>query len=240
MGQGAVRSTNSARPFGTVPYSLRSPNPVPGFGPSGDDHIAQVWRGGLAVLASADRRLSPEWPSRHVDEQVELPRRELSPNRRLSAPALAGRRSRGRTGEHRQGHARLCVEVRPDAGAVFPHQHDAGVRRGSQDAPRQPHGVRQGRQRLQQASQPSRLDPEDRILERQPGAALARRAHRGRRERVETNPVPLSSRNAASRSRSLPCIWLARRWRSDEAVIRITTPDTARGTDRRVPDGADM
>lgn len=57
MGQGAVRSTNSARPFGTVPYSLRSPNPVPGFGPSGDDHIAQVWRGGLAVLASAYRRL---------------------------------------------------------------------------------------------------------------------------------------------------------------------------------------
>lgn len=72
----------------------------------------------------------------------------------------------------------------------LPHQHDAGVRRGSQDAPRQPHGVRQGRQRLQQASQPSRLDPEDRILERQPGAALARRAHRGRRERVETNPGP--------------------------------------------------
>ena len=35
-----------ARPFGTASYSLRSPNPVPGFGPAGDDRIARPsWRG---------------------------------------------------------------------------------------------------------------------------------------------------------------------------------------------------
>ncbi len=34
-------SKGGARSCGTASYSLRSPNPVPGFGPAGDDRIAR-------------------------------------------------------------------------------------------------------------------------------------------------------------------------------------------------------